>query len=55
MAAVSDAYADPKYGFVLAAGLALLLCLGLLFNGVVKPAEPRLRDLERAQYAYPPT
>jgi DHA1 family quinolone resistance protein-like MFS transporter len=54
MATASDAYGDPKYGFALAAGLALLLCLGLLLNGVVKPAERRLRDLERAQYAYPP-
>jgi MFS transporter, DHA1 family, quinolone resistance protein len=51
MAAASDAYGDPKYGFVLAAGLALLLFLGLLLNGVVKPAERRLQDSERAQYA----
>jgi fucose permease len=43
MGAVSDAYGDPAYGFVLASGFALLLCLGLLANWWTDPAARRLQ------------
>ncbi len=51
MAAVSDAYGDAKYGFVLAAALALLLFVALVLNLLLKPAEERLRALDRGEYA----
>jgi len=51
MGAVSDAYGSPKYGFAMAAVFALLLFLGLLLNGLVRPVERRLLGLERAEYA----
>ncbi len=41
MAALSDAYADTKYGFVLASGFALLLALGLAANWWLNPAAAR--------------
>jgi fucose permease len=43
MGAVSDAYGDPKSGFVLASGFALLLCAGLVVNWWRAPAERRLQ------------
>jgi fucose permease len=46
MGAMSDAYGDPKFGFVLATGFALLLCAGLTLNWWTNPAEQRLRSLE---------
>jgi MFS transporter, DHA1 family, quinolone resistance protein len=42
MGIISDAYGDPKSGFVLATGLALLLCGGLLVNWWRDPAARRL-------------
>jgi fucose permease len=51
MAAVSDAYGDAKYGFVLASGLALILFVALLLNLLLKPAERRLQTLDRGEYA----
>jgi fucose permease len=51
MAAVSDRYGDVKYGFMLATGFAVLLFVGLIGNLLMKAAEQRLEDLERAEYA----
>ncbi len=48
MAVVSDAYGSVRYGFVLAAALALLLCVGLIFNWIVDPAGERLAALQIA-------
>jgi MFS transporter, DHA1 family, quinolone resistance protein len=42
MGAVSDAHGDPKAGFVLATGFALLLCAGLIANWWRDPAAQRL-------------
>ena len=43
MGIVSDAYDDPKSGFVLATGFALLLCIGLVINWRTDPAARRLQ------------
>jgi fucose permease len=43
MGVVSDAYGDPKSGFVLATGFALLLCIGLAVNWRTDPAARRLQ------------
>ncbi len=48
MAADSDSWGDAQYGFVLATGFALLLCVGLLFNALVDPAAARLAEQDRA-------
>ena len=50
MAAVSDAYGDVRYGFVLAGGFASLLMLGLVFNWLANPAGRRLQHLDQAEY-----
>lgn len=42
MAAISDAYQDPRSGFILATGFALLLSAGLGFNWWADPARRRL-------------
>ncbi len=42
MAALSDALGDIRYGFMLATGFAVLLCGGLVWNAVFKPAASRL-------------
>lgn len=42
MAAVSDVFGNIRYGFMLATGFALLLCLGLVWNRIAKPAAARL-------------
>ncbi len=51
MGAVSDSYGDIRYGFVLAAGFALLLAAGLLVNLIFDPADKRLQALEELDYA----
>jgi len=45
MGAISDAYNDPRSGFVLATGFALLLGAGLLVNWWADPASRRLQVL----------
>jgi fucose permease len=50
MGAVSDAMGEPKYGFVLAAGFAALLFLGLLFNWILNPTRILLRQLDHTEY-----
>jgi fucose permease len=54
MAAVSDAYGDVRSGFVLAAGFALLMSLGLVLNWVLDPAQRRLTALEASEYELTP-
>lgn len=46
MAAVSDAFGGPQYGFALATGFAALLAAGLLVNWMRDPAGARLRALD---------
>lgn len=48
MGAVSDAYGDPKSGFVLASGFAALLCAGLVINWWKAPAERRLQVVAKS-------
>jgi len=43
MGMVSDAAGDPRSGFVLATGFALLLCIGLVINWRMDPAARRLK------------
>jgi hypothetical protein len=50
MGAVSDAMGKPKYGFVLAAGFASLLFLGLLFNWILNPTRSLLGHLDHTEY-----
>jgi fucose permease len=42
MGAVSDAYGDVRFGFILATALALLMCIALLLNWLFDPARRRL-------------
>jgi fucose permease len=42
MGAVSDAYGDVRYGFILATALALLMSIALLLNWLLDPARRRL-------------
>ena len=50
MGAVSDMMGEPKYGFVLAAGFAALLFLGLLFNWILNPTRSLLGHLDHTEY-----
>jgi hypothetical protein len=47
MGAISDAFDDAKYGFVLATGLAGLLFVSLLLNWIFDPACELLQKLDR--------
>ncbi|UDF05421.1 MFS transporter [Asticcacaulis sp. AND118] len=49
MGAVSDAFGEARYGFILATGLALVLFAALVFNHLRNPAGRRLRSLN-AEY-----
>ncbi len=55
MGAVSDSFGGIRYGFMLAAGFALLLALGLLVNLIFDPADKRLRALDKLDYAGQPS
>ena len=50
MGAISDAMGQPKYGFMLAAGFAALLFLGLLFNWILNPTRALLGRLDQTEY-----
>ncbi len=50
MGVISDAFGDPKYGFILAAGLSALLFLGLLLNWIFNPARELLQRLDHSEY-----
>jgi fucose permease len=54
MAAVSDAFGDIQFGFVLATGFAALLFVGLLANRLFDPAGRRLASRNDADYAAAP-
>jgi fucose permease len=51
MAAISDAFGDIKFGFVLATAFAALLFAGLLFNRLLDPAGQRLASRNDTDYA----
>lgn len=50
MGAVSDLMGGPIYGFVLAAGFATVLFLGLLLNSVFNPAGEVFQKADRSYY-----
>ncbi|MDC7677813.1 MFS transporter [Asticcacaulis machinosus] len=50
MGAISDAFGDAKYGFVLATVLAALLFAALLFNLIRDPSAARLKALDVSEY-----
>jgi fucose permease len=50
MGAISDSLGAPKYGFVLATGVAGLLFVLLLLNWIVNPARQLLRKLDSSEY-----
>jgi len=50
MAAVSDAFGHPRYGFGLATLFAALLFAGLLLNWIYDPARERLVKLDSSEY-----
>jgi len=55
MGAVSDAMGHPKYGFVLAAGFAGLLFVGLTLNWIFDPTRELLSRLDETEYRQPNT
>jgi len=50
MAVVSDYFHDPKYGFVLSTGLALLLFLGSLLNVIYDPCRDLIARRDLSEY-----
>jgi len=50
MAVVSDFCGDPKYGFVLSTGFALLLFLGVLLNAIYDPCRELIARLDVSEY-----
>jgi hypothetical protein len=50
MAAISDHFGDPKYGFVLATSFAGLLFVSLLLNWIANPTRGVLNNLEVIEY-----
>jgi fucose permease len=48
MGAVSDAYGDVRFGFMLAAGFACVLCVALVLNWLIDPAQRRLEPIGTA-------
>ena len=50
MGAISDAFGDPKYGFILATGFAAVLFVGLLLNWILNPTRSLLQKLDVTEY-----
>jgi fucose permease len=50
MGAISDAFGDPRFGFILATGFAAFLFTVLLLNWVFNPTRDLLRSLDRSEY-----
>jgi len=50
MGSVSDIFGSPRYGFILATGLAGLLFLAMLFNLIFNPARAALQHSDESQY-----
>ena len=51
MAAVSDHFSAPKYGFILATGFAGLLFVALLLNWILNPTREILSRLDVSEYS----
>ncbi len=54
MGAISDAFGDPKDGFILATGFAAVLFIGLLLNWIFNPTQSILRELDVTEYQATP-
>lgn len=54
MGAISDAFGDPRDGFILATGFAAVLFIGLLLNWIFNPTESILRELDVTEYQATP-
>jgi len=50
MGLLADRLGDPKYGFMLAAGFAALLCVGLAYNWLRQPTRRLLANLDAREY-----
>ncbi|MGA8313958.1 MAG: hypothetical protein WB755_28295 [Terriglobales bacterium] len=50
MGAISDAFGDPKDGFVLATSFAAVLFIGLLLNWILNPARSLLQKLDATEH-----
>ena len=50
MGAISDAFGDPKDGFILATGFAAVLFIGLLLNWIFNPTRLLLQKLDVTEY-----
>jgi len=53
MGILADRLGDPKYGFMLAAGFAALLFMGLFFNWLRQPTRRLLANLDVREYGAP--
>jgi hypothetical protein len=51
MGYVSDVTGSPRYGFLVAAGFAGLLFLGLLLNWIFNPTAKVLEEADRTDYS----
>jgi len=51
MAAISDHFGDPKYGFLLATGFAGLLFVFLCLNWILNPTREILNHLDVTEYS----
>jgi fucose permease len=50
MGAISDAFGDPTFGFMLATGFAALLFVSLLLNWIFNPTRRLLHKLDASEY-----
>jgi fucose permease len=50
MGAISDAFGDPKDGFILATGFAAILFIALLLNWILNPTRSLLQKLDVTEY-----
>jgi FHS family L-fucose permease-like MFS transporter len=50
MGAISDAFGDPKDGFILATGFGAVLFVGLLLNWILNPTRSLLQKLDVTEY-----
>jgi fucose permease len=51
MAAISDVYGDPKYGFILSTALAFVLFVGVLLNAIYDPCRALMQRLDLTEYS----
>jgi hypothetical protein len=50
MGAISDAFGDPKGGFILATCFAAILFIALLLNWILNPTRSLLQELDVTEY-----